>query len=60
MAAGDGDLDGALDVLLALHVGEVVLDRVEFAEDRVGVDRTGRMSAWPARNSAASRRCLTG
>ena len=60
VAAGDGDLDGALHVLLALHVGEVVLDRVEFAEDFVRIDAHRRMSDVPARNSAASRRCLTG
>ncbi len=29
---------GALHVLLALHIGEVVLDRIEFAEDFVGID----------------------
>ena len=49
----------ALHVLLALHVGEVVLDGVELAEDFVrDRSRTGRMPRVPERNSAASRRWL--
>ena len=41
VATRDRDLDGALHVLLSLDVGEVVFDRVEFAEDGVRVDAHG-------------------
>ena len=42
VAARDGDFQRALHVLLALHVGEVVLDRVELAEQFGGIDAHGQ------------------
>jgi hypothetical protein len=38
VSARHGDLERAFDVLLSLHVGEIVFDRVEFAQDDVGID----------------------
>ena len=37
VAAGDRDFQGTLHVLLAFHVGEVVLDGVELLKERRGI-----------------------